>query len=74
MARTKNTSKAKKLTRGSDSISVNYGNTFANYYNAFAYFCVTRNTFWATLNDQAAQKNVQTLRESEVPQLHNLDW
>ena len=43
-----NTSKAKKLSCGSHSFSVNYGNTFANCCNTFAYFRVTHNTFGVT--------------------------
>lgn len=45
-----NTNEVKKLTCVSHSISMNYGNTFVNYCNTFAYLCVKCNTFGGRLN------------------------
>ena len=60
-----NTSKTKKLTCVSHSISTNYGNMFVNYYNTVAYFCVTRNTFGAPLTDlSVAHSTCNRPRES----------
>ena len=43
-------SKAKKLSHGSHSVSVNCKKTSTNYSNTFAYFRITNNRFGARLN------------------------